>query len=415
MANWSHIRATSILGPDLRQVASSGSKFYYVDDATEDIYEYDPATDTETLILDASAITDYSNTYAIAWFKGDLYVLNDYTGNPLVQRWDGTPNDFTTVRTFSISGGPTQTGMIADGTTLVAFTVSNPASPAPFSAECWYSADGSSWSAGSWDSSVWSPPDLNGVFDPFKATDFPIGLWREFVTTTDAGRTTTTQKSIFQFVAGTWVNTAILNTAPAEIYRHSSPNENVHWAYTVGRYYNSDFSSFTNIGGSPPQVYQINMPFSVAVDLSPPQSLYQFEAGAWAVLDAFDEDWDFSADINVIRLDSGDVYIMAYASIGLGYDVRIFGRDEPIITSCVNAQFYYGIEVPQYTSDLPFCGVRPGAMAIAAQTGLVVLGSDARSEAGPSVVWGQYPYTAEWTDISGIVPTGTAVTSIKFL
>jgi hypothetical protein len=80
-------------------------------------------------------------------------------------------------------------------------------------------------------------------------------------------------------------------------------------------------------------------------------------------------------------------------------------------SSCV-AKFYYGIEVPVYASDLPFCGVNPGALALA-KSGLVVLGGDGRS--GPSVVYGGYPYTGEWADISGIVPTGTAVTSIKFL
>lgn len=416
MATWTHLKNTSILTADLRHVASSGTKLYYVDNVSSDVYEWDPDTNTETRIVDASAITDYDITYAIAWFNGDLYVMNAYAGDaPRVERWDGTPDDLTTVKSFTVvNGGPTQIGMIADESIITAFSVENPVSPAPYSAEGWYSSDGSSWSAASWSNDVWSPPDLNGAFDAPKNTAFPLGLYREFVTATNGARTTTTEKRIFKFVGGVWTQGAILNTNPNEIYRHSSPNENIHFTYTAGQYYDLNFAGTNTIPSSPPQMYQINMPFGVALDFAP-NILYELSGGAWSALDTFDITWDIEPSTSpvIVKMNDGNAYIIAYSSIGAGYDVRIFGRDEPL--GCAAAQFYYGIEVPEYASDLPFCGVEPGALAIAALTGLVILGSNAQTAGGPMVVWGQYPYTGGWTDITGIVPEDIAVSSIKFL
>lgn len=417
MAIWTHLLASAIAGSTIRHVCSSGTKFYYVDNGTEDVYEYDPDTNTETLIVDASTITDYLDTVAIAWFNGNLYVFNYYGGGVTeyrVQRWTA-PTTLTTVKTFTNDNfGPTQIGMLADSNTLVAFGVDNPASPAAYSAECWYSSDGASWSAGSWNVDVWSPPDLNGSFLAPRNTDFPTGLYREFVTDTNhPTRSATTEKSIFLFSGGVWTKIAVLNTGPNEIYLYSSPNEGVHWTYTTGEYYtDSTFSSTTTIGSSPPQTYQVNMPYSIALTLIP-VLLYEYSGGGWILLDTLTATWEFSSNGVMVRMDNGDCYIIVYSSIGAAYDIRIFGRDEPIITECSPAQFYYGIEVPIFTSNLPFCGVNPGGMAISAKGDLAVLGTNAA--ASQAVVWGAYPFTAEWNDISGIVPTGTAVTSVKFV
>lgn len=78
-----------------------------------------------------------------------------------------------------------------------------------------------------------------------------------------------------------------------------------------------------------------------------------------------------------------------------------------------SASFYYGIEVPQFVSNLPFC-VEPGGLAISPETYVAVLGTG--EAAGQSVVYQLPPYNLPtWNNISGIVPTGTAVTSIKFV
>lgn len=418
MATWTYLLASAIAGSTIRHVCSSGTKIYYVDNSTEDVYEYDPDTNTETLIIDASAITNYGNTLSIAWFADNLYVFNYYStvDEFRVERWDGTPDDLTTVKTFTKNDfGPTQLGMMTDGSTLVAFGVENPASPAAYSAECWYSSDGSSWSAGSWDDDVWSPPDLNGTFLAPRNTGFPTGLYREFVTDINhPTRSITTEKSIFLFSGGVWTILAVLNTNANEIYNFSSPNEGIHWTYTTGQYYDSAFAGTATIGSSPRQTYQVNMPYSVAISLAPPV-LYQYLAGAWVLLDTMDVSWDMdSTSKAMVLMDNGDPYIIAYSTIGGGLDVRIFGRDTPIEPpGCTPAQFYYGVEVPIFTSLLPFCGVNPGGMAISAKGDLAVLGTNAA--ASQSVVWGAYPFTGAWNDISGIVPTGTAVTSVKFV
>jgi hypothetical protein len=87
--------------------------------------------------------------------------------------------------------------------------------------------------------------------------------------------------------------------------------------------------------------------------------------------------------------------------------VEMWTASEP---AC-QASFYFGIEVPTFASDLPFC-VRPGGLAIASLSHLAVLGT--AGGGGQSVVYGQAPYVT-WNDISGIVPTGTAVNSIRFV
>lgn len=394
MAIWTMLKASAIATSVVRHVCSSGTKIYYVDDSADDVYEYDPATNTETLIIDRSAITDYVDTKAIAWFNGNLYVFNYYGGGITelrVQRWSGTPNALTTVKTFTLDGGPTQTSMMADGSTIVAFTVDNPASPAAYSAECWYSADGSSWSAGGWNVSVWSPPDLNGGFSPTNNTAFPTGLYREFVTTTNAGRTTTTEKSIFKFISGVWTKIAALNTGPDEIYYYSSPNESIHWTVTTGERYDSAFASATTISGTPPvQIYQVNMPYSVAIDFTP-ASLYQYAAGAWSVLDVFNPAWDLSPNVAtppaLVLMDSGDPYLIAYASTGGTPDIRIFGRDTPIVPVAPPSAFYYGRGNLRNRAVLPFEFINIGGLSISypfAILGAGVSGSPMVAFAGPA-------------------------------
>jgi hypothetical protein len=407
MATWTHLLASAMASTVVRHICSSGTKIYYIDHSTNDVYEYDPGTNTETLILDASAIGSYGTTYAITWFNDDLYVMNEYGGAPKVERWDGTPNDLTTVKTFTLNGGPTQTGLLSDTNTIVAFTVTNPTSPAAYSAECWYSSSGSSWSAGSWDNAVWSPPDLNGVFDAPRNTAFPTGLFREFVTTTDAGRTTTTQKCIFEFVGGVWIKGAVLNTAPGEIYNFSSPNEAVHWTHTTGQYYDSAFAGTTTIGSSPRQTHQVNMPYSVAISLAPPV-LYEYSGGAWVLLDTLNASWDLDSNAKaIVRLDNGDVYMVAYSSIGAGYDVRIFVRDTPIDPPAA-VKFYQGIDSLAFKSDIPVAGVDPGGLAVSLG-GLAFVGSNGPS--GQMVVRAASPYTA-WTDLSGSIPNTAGVRTL---
>lgn len=399
MATWTYLLASAITGSTIRHVCSSGVKIYYVDNTTEDVYEYDPGTNTETLIIDASAITNYGNTLSIAWFKGDLYAFNYYStvDEFRVERWDGTPNDLTTVKTFAKNDfGPTQLGMLTDGNTLVAFGVENPSSPAAYSAECWYSSDGSGWSAGSWNVSVWSPPDLNGTFLAPRNTDFPTGLYREFVTDINhPTRSITAEKSIFLFSGGVWTKIAVLNTNANEIYNFSSPNEDVHWTYTTGQYYDSAFAGTTTIGSSPRQTYQVNMPYSVAISLafSPAPSLYQYSAGAWVLLDTMDASWDLDSNAKaMILMDNGDPYIIAYSSIGGGYDVRIFGRDTPI-NPPATAAFYYGRNGLRRRSELPFPFLNIGGLSISypfAVLGAGVSGSPMVAFATPNDDYGSF-------------------------
>jgi hypothetical protein len=127
-----------------------------------------------------------------------------------------------------------------------------------------------------------------------------------------------------------------------------------------------------------------------------------------SVTDTFVADGSISDTLNVIDFFvlNNTLYLLSTSATANSVDIWTAG-------STCQAKFYYGTEVPVFTSNLPICGVRPGGMAIAAKSGLVVLGTN--GEAGPAVVYGQYPYTGEWSNISGIVPSGTSVSSIKFL
>ena len=80
----------------------------------------------------------------------------------------------------------------------------------------------------------------------------------------------------------------------------------------------------------------------------------------------------------------------------------------PAITSAV-AKFYQGLNTPTFKSNLPLAGCNPVAMAIL-PNGIAVVGSNV---AGSQIAaYSPAPY-ASWTDMTPVMSTGTAVTSIK--
>ncbi|MCP4409171.1 MAG: hypothetical protein GY807_15720 [Gammaproteobacteria bacterium] len=81
-----------------------------------------------------------------------------------------------------------------------------------------------------------------------------------------------------------------------------------------------------------------------------------------------------------------------------------------------SARFYQGtgpgegVLVEKFTT--PFTGVEPGGMTLSGSLGTVVLGANA--PAGQMMVFANYPYsTGTATDTS--IPTGTAITSVKWI
>lgn len=118
---------------------------------------------------------------------------------------------------------------------------------------------------------------------------------------------------------------------------------------------------------------------------------------------------------------TGTVGTTSIAALGIettagtasGYTVYVdtvyVAEAEPVAAA---AQFYQGVNSLSLKSSLPFAGVRPGAMAISPDGQVAVLGSNAA--AGQMVVYAANPW-GSWINMTPPLPTGTAVSSVKYI
>lgn len=390
-------------------VVSSGTKIYWArrgaGDLSNDIYEYNPDTDTATRIIQISAITDYFNTRGLAWFNGNLYVLAQYNigANTTyrVQRWTGVPDGLTTVDTVVTE--PTvdigYANIYCDGSLMVVAYVSEVIGNYVVR----YTANGSSFSAGSFGG--FSPRIVGNdtTRDNRKlTTEYPLGIYDDFCTNSLVADCT--EDRLMKFVDTGWTSVKI-QVSSGHHYRQGSPNGGVHWVEQANATFTPDFVTYTEASATISQIREINMPWMPGVEAS---SLYRFDGSTFTLFESFGS-LAFSSpdDSAMVRLDSNLLYYIAPEDFA---GTWIVARSSvPLTGQC---QFYQGTNVPTFKSDLPFEGVLPGAMAISPDGQTVVLGAD--SAAGQVIVYATNPW-AIWTNMSGGYATGTVVTSIKYV
>lgn len=102
-----------------------------------------------------------------------------------------------------------------------------------------------------------------------------------------------------------------------------------------------------------------------------------------------------------------NVFTAKIDSISVGASTPAFDPNPP----AAGAKFYAGLNSLTLRSTLGIAGVKPGAIAIS-DSGLAVVGNN---QGGNTMVqMGSSPYSG-FSDITGAIPTGSAVTSLKFV
>lgn len=192
-----------------------------------DIYEIDPTGPTKTLILDASAILGglVDTVWSLASFQGDLYAaVKIDNGGPdgiegLVLRWDGTPGNWTEV--FSTGIGVANCfdryiRLYAQDDVIIYYGrdwVEN-------SGQLFYSANGSSWTAGS----ITNAGDGSNHDVEFDFTVYwPLGVYEYILT---GPFSTSSTKVVDVFDGSDFVE---FQASPADTLLQSSPNGDVHF------------------------------------------------------------------------------------------------------------------------------------------------------------------------------------------
>ena len=390
-------------------VVSSGTRIYWAHrgagDLSDDVYEYNPGTDTATRIIQISAITDYFNTRGLAWFNGNLYVLAQYNIGTdsvyRVQRWTGVADGLTTVDTVVTE--PTVdigfANIYCDGSLMmVAYTpeiIGNHIVR--------YTNDGSSWSTGGFGS--FNPRKVGNDAtrdNPKLTTEYPLGIYDDFCTNSSGADCTEDRQ--MKFVSAAWTSIKV-HTTSGHHYRQGSPNGGVHWVEQGSATFTPDFVTYTDASITITQVREINMPWMPGVEAS---SLYRFNGATFTLFESFGSLAFSSPDNTVmVRLDSNLLYYIAPEDVS---GTWIVARSSiPLTGQC---QFYQGTNIPTFKSNLPFEGVLPGAMAISPDGQTAVVGSNAAAE--QMVVYAANPW-ASWIDMSSPMSTGSSVSAVRYV
>jgi len=118
-----------------------------------------------------------------------------------------------------------------------------------------------------------------------------------------------------------------------------------------------------------------------------------------------------AAELGPVAIVSPDLLVSVTSDADSGDAVEI-GSTEVLEDEPAAAKFYQGEGILTYRSDLPFAGVNPGAMAISPDGQTAVLGANAA--AAQMIAYASNPWSS-WTNMTTPLPTGTAVTSIKYV
>lgn len=237
MANWAFKSSLSVTY-NIRHPACLDGNIYFIDNRytsgsnnpnhnpAGDVFEYDPVTEIQASIFDASAYTDHLKTCSLAAFKGDLYMAlvldHGATIEGVVLRWDGTPDDWTEVySTGEANVGDRYVRLYADTAQIV--YLGRQFTPVPDGCNVAYSSNGTDWSAGSISENPAEPG--NGFFGEFDHTvHWPLGFYDRFCTAVSGSNCS--DNDVFGWGGASF---SLFSESPSRLLGQSSPNGNVHF------------------------------------------------------------------------------------------------------------------------------------------------------------------------------------------
>lgn len=293
MATWTyHSAVTNLFG--VRHPAILTDKIYYIDSQSiyvggptanpgGDIYELDPAGPSTSMILDASTFAggEVEKVWSLAVFGGDLYAAIDVETTPdtaaenRVYRWDGGTT-WTQVASESTAESqyPKYARLYADADVMVWY-ISGQGDDVGF---VQYTADGSSWSAGSITGHKGTLTEIEFDFTVY----WPLGIYETICVARTAA--TCTNSDVFEFTGSGFTTH---QASPADIFLQSSPNGNVHFG--GGGFYKMalDMSTADLLDANIGALMLMNaMENQIGVDGQTTQSvLYEFNGTAWVELE----------------------------------------------------------------------------------------------------------------------------------
>lgn len=424
MASWVYKSfVTQLFG--VRHPAILADKIYYVDSQSiyvggptqnpgGDIYELDPAGPTTSMILDASTFAggEVEKVWSLAAFGGNLYAAIDVETIPnteaenRVYRWDGTPGNWTQVASeAAVESQYPKYARLYAGTGVLLWYISGQGTDTGF---VQYSSDGSSWSGGGISGQEGTLTEIEFDFTVY----WPLGIYEAICVNRTAA--TCNDSSVYTYSGGSLVT---YQASPADVFLQSSPNGNIHFG--GGGFYKMalDLSTADLLDADIGALMLMNaVAKQIGVDGQITQSvLYEFNGTAWVELETMTQslgvDPFFQAGGGWIANGTSKAWLLGENDSTGNWE--LWERSEAFATPTATlAEFWYGVNTPVYKSDLPFGGVNPGAMAINPAGNVAVVGGD---EAGGQIVaYSPADFTA-WTNMSGGMATGSAVTSVKYV
>lgn len=408
-------------------VASSGTKIYvlkYVNGrGGDDIYEYDPATNDWTLILDLSAFDATAvRISGLVWFNGNLYfgVFNaNVSPTPdefNIYAWDGTPNNATLVDTISVDGIDFGR-LLADDSVMVAYIVKPAASPG---SSVRYTADGATWSNGSF--STYTPREPSNVpwADIPPDAGYDQGIYVQC--STDHSGADSTRDTLFIWSTNTF---APVTEFSFYTYLGGDPvTTDLLWTYAA-LYYSTDFleNRTAATGNAITHCRQINMPWQpgLGVEVSD-TALYQYDgAGVFDYVEDFapgvGSGWNLGEDLDVwlVRLTSGMTYILSTETGTYSGAYVILERSDPIDPPSAFAEFWQGTNGPGAAkkSDLPFTGINnPSCLVVRDNAAVTVFIGGLDTGAEMVVTGSNADDYAAWTDITDSLSTAKPINGL---
>lgn len=354
MATWT--RKTTLAVTNIINLVSSGTKFYYFGSGSQshrplvdvgpDIYEYDPAGNTETKIIDMGNV-GFNGCGAIAWFKGDLYMINQEVDSVTffpaahivikTYKWTGSVDGVTLVDTMYDQNDNPWAGanvlrLYADSNYLMALALNGSTT---YINLLRYSANGSVWSAGT------LPFNVLGVNSSMRfgyGADFTQGIY-EMLRDRDAG--------VWKAVVGASGNFNLHQASPPTggLFYSDPASGGIHWSTFGGEYEFFDHNFTTRGPGDPNyeiQAYiQINLGQSTGMKpVSGHMELYTTNSGTWALLDTVSQapNGPNFADpevVWVVRTSDNEVYITGYNYTTAQFEV--WQRSEPLVPPVVGS------------------------------------------------------------------------------
>lgn len=342
MATWAFLDALSV-SRSVRQPAIDSNKLYfinnlygtYIDTGTTygQVYEYNPATSTQTLIYDPTTHTDHYATWSLCAFAGDLYIAVELDHGATIEgtvlKYTGTPDSWTQVYT-------TGTSNVADGyirlyasDTEIVYLGRIFSSVGSF-ANVARSTDGSSWSAGSISPLPVEPGNgWSGEFDD--TVYWPLGFYDFFCNSVSGSNCS--NSDVYSQSAGTW---GVFQASPAVFLVQSSPVGSIHFGDSGEDVMPLDMSTSSTPDPNIGALYLLNaMAFVVGVDPQASSTLvYKYSGGAWVSLETMSTsmaiDPVFSSVGGWIANGSTEAWLLGFNNSSSDWEV--WERSEPFET-----------------------------------------------------------------------------------